>query len=75
MKKHILLEQCLNFLKSEEIKCEIKEILKPFTDYIFKELSLYLYFFVFLIILSFLLHLGILILLIQYNKKISYKIN
>tara|TARA_B100001093_G_C26582858_1_gene908096 strand:+ start:619 stop:840 length:222 start_codon:yes stop_codon:yes gene_type:complete len=71
MKKHILLEQCLNFLKSEEIKKEIEEIMKPIIDYIFKELSLYLYFFAFLIIVGFLLHLGVLILLIRFNKKLS----
>ena len=71
MKKHILLEQCLNFLKSEEIKKEIEEIMKPIIEYIFKELSLYLYFFAFLIIVGFLLHLGVLILLIRFNKKLS----
>ena len=40
MTKHIILEQCLNFLKSEEIKNEIKDILKPVIDYIFKEATL-----------------------------------
>lgn len=71
MTKHVMLEHCFNFLKSEEIKNEIKEIIKPFLNYILKEISLYLYFFVFLIILSFMLHLGILILLINYNKKLN----
>ena len=71
MTKHIILEQCLNFLKSEEIKNEIKDILKPVIDYIFKELGLYLYLFTFLILASFVLHLGILILLIRYNKNIK----
>ena len=46
MKKHILIQECINFLKSEEIKNEFKDILKPLIDYIFKELSIYLYFFV-----------------------------
>jgi hypothetical protein len=73
MTKHIILEQCLNFLKSEEIKNEIKDILKPVIDYIFKELGLYLYLFSFLILASFVLHLGILILLIRYNKNIKNK--
>ena len=74
MKKHILIQECINFLKSEEIKNEFKDILKPLIDYIFKELSIYLYFFVFLIIVSFLLNLGVLILLISYNKKIISQI-
>jgi hypothetical protein len=68
---NIMLDQCLKFLKSEEIKKEIKSIIKPFIEYIFKELSIYLFFFVFFILSSFLLHLGVLILLIRYNNKLN----
>ena len=71
MTKHVVLDHCFNILKSEEIKSEIKELIKPFLNYILKEISLYLYFVIFLIILSFMLHLGILILLIKYNKNIN----
>ena len=69
IKKNIVLDECINFLKSDEIKNEIKQIIKPFLEYLFKELSIYLFFFVFFIISSFLLHLGVLIILIRYIKK------
>ena len=69
IKKNIVLDECINFLKSDEIKNEIKQIIKPFLEYLFKELSIYLFFFVFFIISSFLLHLGVLIILIRYIKN------
>ena len=69
-KKNLVLEHCKLFLKSDDFKREIKELLKPIFEYFFKEMSLYLYFFVFFILASFLLHLGVLILLIRYNKNL-----
>ena len=65
-----ILDHCIGFLKSQEFKKELKEILKPIFDYFFKEISVYLFFFSFFILSSFLLHLGVLILLIRYNKKL-----
>lgn len=67
------MEQCLNMLQSNEIKNEIKNTLKPLFKYIFDELSLYFYIFVFLIFSSFFINLGILALLIRYNNKIKIK--
>ena len=49
MNKNIILENCLNFLKSEEIKNQLKELLKPLLEYFFKEISVYIYFFIFFI--------------------------
>lgn len=71
IKNSVIFDHCLEFLKSNEIKKEIKSIIKPILEYLFKEISIYLFFFIFIILSSFLLHLGILILLIRYNKKIS----
>ena len=65
-----ILDHCIGFLKSQEFKKELKEILKPIFDYFFKEISVYLFFFSFFVLSSFLLHLGVLILLIRYNKKL-----
>ena len=45
IKKNIVLDECINFLKSDEIKNEIKQIIKPFLEYLFNELSIYLLFF------------------------------
>ena len=71
-KNNLILDHCTNLLKSEEFKKELKEMLKPLFDYFLKEISVYLLFFVFFILTSFLLHLGVLILLIRYNQKIKY---
>jgi hypothetical protein len=71
MKNNLVLEQCLNTLNSEEFKEEMRCFIKPITDSIFKEISIYLFFFVFFILSSFLLHLGVLILLIRYNNKLN----
>jgi hypothetical protein len=68
MNKNILLDNCIKFLRSEEINNELKNIIKPCLEYIFKEISIYLYFFIFFIFTSFILHLGVLILLIRYIK-------
>ena len=70
---NIIFDGCIQLLKSEEIKQEIKEIIKPLRSYILKEISIYLIFFIFFILLSFFLHLGILVLLIRYNKNIISK--
>ena len=71
-KTNPMLDQCIKFLKSDEIKHEIKEIIKPIMEYFFKEIYVYLLFFIFFILASFLLHLGVLILLIRYNKKMQF---
>ena len=63
--------QCLKTINSKEFKKEIMNFLKPLLDYIFKEISIYLFFFIFFILVSFLLHLGVLVLLIRYNNKMS----
>tara|TARA_B100001769_G_scaffold260493_1_gene241165 strand:- start:10079 stop:10306 length:228 start_codon:yes stop_codon:yes gene_type:complete len=71
MKNNILLEHCLKSLNSKEFKEELKNFIKPVAECIFKELYIYLFFFIFFILASFLLHLGVLILLIRYNNKIN----
>jgi uncharacterized membrane protein len=65
----ILLNNCTNFIKSEKFKNEIKEITKPLFEYFLNEIGLYLYFFIFFILTSFILHLGIFIILIKYILK------
>jgi hypothetical protein len=69
-KNNIILESCIKFLKSKEAKKEIKELLKPVVQCLFNEFSIYLYFFIFFIFTSFLLQIGVLLLLIKYNKNI-----
>ena len=68
------LEECLILLKREDIKQNIKEfispILNPIISILIKEINPYIYLSLIFVIISFLLHLGIFILLIR-NKSFS----
>ena len=68
--KDTLLKECLIILKREDVKDEIKSIFSPFMQIILQEISLYLYLFVFFLLVSFLLHLGILMILLRNNKNL-----
>lgn len=67
MNKNIILENCLNFLKSEEIKNQLKELLKPLLEYFFKEISIYIFFFIFFISSTFIMQLAIIIFILRNN--------
>ena len=69
--KNAIANQCINFLKTEEAKKELKDIFSPVLEYFLKEINIYLYFFIFFIFTSFILHLGVLLLLIRYNFKLN----
>lgn len=69
--KNTIADHCINFLKAEETKKELKEIITPILEYFLKEINVYLCFFLFFIFTSFILHLGVLILLIRYNIKLN----
>ena len=56
--------------ENEKMKHTIYDFLKPYISLIVDKLSIYLIIFIFLVLISFLLHLGILIILIKYlNNK------
>ena len=67
------LNECLIFLKKEEIKENIKEIIYPIIQPIIcillKEINPYIYLSLIFVLISFLLHLGIFILLLR-NKSL-----
>jgi hypothetical protein len=69
--KKTLADYCINFLKAEETKKELQNVINPILDYFLKEIHIYLCFFLFFIFTSFILHLGVLILLVQYNNKLK----
>jgi hypothetical protein len=69
--KNTIAYHCINFLKSEEIKKEMRNIINPIMDYFLKQIHIYLYFFLFFIFISFILHLGVLFLLIKYNIRLK----
>ncbi len=71
--KEKFLEQCLFLLNKKEIKEQIKEIFNPFLQIITKtllnEIYPYIYLSLIFVIVSFILHLGIFILLFRNNKS------
>lgn len=71
-----LVQQCLDILKREDIKNEIKILFKPVIDFILYEINPYIYITVTLVFMIFVMILAILIILILLlrNKQIITKI-
>lgn len=67
--KDIFVQKCLDVLKRSEVKNEIKLFLKPLIDMILQEIYPYIYLSMLFVIISFLLILGIFILLLR-NKQL-----
>ena len=70
--KNFLIKQCLDILKTEDVRNEIKVLFSPVTDLILYEIYPYIYVIIFLVFLIFILILAILIILIMLlrNKNI-----
>ena len=62
--KDSLIKQCLDILKTDDVRNEIKVIFSPVTDLILYEIYPYIYAIIFLVFLIFVLLLSTLILLI-----------
>jgi hypothetical protein len=73
--KNSILKQCLDILKTDDIRNEIKILFSPVTDLILYEIYPYIYLIIFLVFLIFILILAILIILVFLlrNKTIIYK--
>jgi hypothetical protein len=76
MLKNSLIKQCLDVLKTEDVRNEIKIMFSPVTDAILCEIYPYIYGTIFLVCLIFILILTILILLILLfqNQKLVDKL-
>ena len=72
--KSSIIKQCLDILKTEDVRNEIKVLFSPVTDLILYEIYPYIYVIIFLVFLIFALILAILFLLITLlrNKKNIY---
>ena len=68
--KETIINECLNVLKKKEVKEEFKELMRPLIDMLIQDIHPYIFLSIIFVIISFLLILGIFILLLQ-NKKIS----
>ena len=76
MMNHKFLNQCLEMLKSKDVKNEIKIILSPLTDLIIYEIYPYIYIIILLVFFIFILILIVLIILLfllRNNYYISLK--
>lgn len=73
--KNSILKECLDILKTDDIRNEIKILFSPVTDLILYEIYPYIYLIIFLVFLIFILILAILIILVFLlrNKTIIYK--
>jgi hypothetical protein len=56
---------CLDILKRDDVKSEIKNLMSPLIDMILLEIYPYIYLSMIFVIISFLLHLGIFVLLMR----------
>ena len=75
-KENSLLKMCIDILKTDDVRTEIKQIFSPVTDLIMFQIYPYIYFIIFLVLLIFILILAILILLVLTlrNNQIISKI-
>jgi|TARA_Y100000817_G_scaffold271562_1_gene230251 hypothetical protein len=67
--KDTLIQQCLDLLKRDDVKNELKALMKPMIDLILEELYPYIFLSIVFVFISFLLILGIFILLMR-NKML-----
>ena len=74
MLKNTIVQECIGILKREDVKNEGKTFVSPIIDMILVQIYPYLYLCTMFVVISFLLHLGIFILLFR-NKSISTKMN
>ena len=74
--KEPIIQQCLDILKREDIKGELKSFCGPVIDQIFNIINPYIYITIFLVFLIFIMILAILILIILVlrNKSLIAKI-
>ena len=67
--KDTLIEHCLDILKREDVKSELKNLMKPMINMILQDLYPYIFLSIVFVFISFLLILGIFILLLR-NKTL-----
>ena len=74
MIKNTLIQECINVLKREDVKHEFKTFLEPVINIILAQINPYLYLCMMFVIISFLLNLGIFLLLLR-NKSFNFRDN
>jgi hypothetical protein len=67
--KESLITECKNMLSRDDIKEEIKNLFKPIIDLILREIYPYIFLSMIFVFISFMLILGIFILLLRNNRE------
>tara|TARA_Y100000590_G_scaffold49329_1_gene52186 strand:- start:944 stop:1174 length:231 start_codon:yes stop_codon:yes gene_type:complete len=70
--KETIISECLNVLNRDDVKKEFKNIMRPLIDMLIKEIYPYIFLSIIFVFISFLLILGIFILLLR-NKMLIPK--
>ena len=73
--KESIINQCLDILKTDDVRNEIKVIFSPVTDLILYEIYPYIYIIIFLVFLIFILILAILVLLVSNFMRNKGRLN
>ena len=71
--KETVINECLNVLHRDDVKKEFKELMKPLVDLLIKEIYPYIFLSIIFVFISFLLILGIFILLMRNKIFINKK--
>ena len=72
--KETILNECLNVLHRKEVKDEFKELMRPLIDMLIKEIYPYIFLSIIFVFISFLLILGIFILLLRNKNFLNRKL-
>lgn len=65
--ENIFTKSCIDVLKREDVRTELKNVMKPLIDIILIDIYPYIYISLIVVVISFILHLGIFILLLRKN--------
>jgi|TARA_B100001741_G_C16291559_1_gene476994 hypothetical protein len=68
LSKEKIIDECLEVLNRKEVKREFKKMMAPLIELLLKDIYPYIYLSIIFVVLSFLLILGIFILLLRSNK-------
>ena len=68
--KETIINECLEVIGREDVKDEIKQLFIPIIDALLKEIYPYIFLSMIFVVISFLLILGIFILLLRNNKTV-----
>jgi hypothetical protein len=69
--RNTIISECVGLIKKEEVKKEIKELFKPIINMILQDIYPYIFISMIFVTISFLLILGIFILLLRSKKLYS----